>query len=155
MNAVIRALVIFVILLGLMRIAGRRTLGELTPFDFILLLILGETTQQALLGDDFSITNGVLAMSTLLLADIGLSLLKPRHPRLERLLDGSPVLLLRDGELVQDALRRRRIDTDDILAAARKRHGLTRLDQIRWAVLETDGEISIVPADPSPRGSPV
>ena len=145
MDSVLRALAIFGFLLVLMRFAGRRTLGEMTPFDFVLLLILGETTQQALLGDDFSVTNAMIVIVTLLGADIALSLLKQRSRRLERLIDGVPILIVNDGAPVREALDKCRVDEEDVLSAARLQQGLERMDQIRWAVLETNGEISVVP----------
>lgn len=145
MDSVLRALAIFGFLLVLMRFAGRRTLGEMTPFDFVLLLILGETTQQALLGDDFSVTNAMIVIATLLGADIALSLIKQRSHRLERLIDGVPILIVNDGAPIREALDNCRVDEEDILAAARLHQGLERMDQIRWAVLETNGEISVVP----------
>lgn len=145
MDSVLRALTIFGFLLVLMRFVGRRTLGEMTPFDFVLLLILGETTQQALLGDDFSVTNAMIVIATLLGADITLSLIKQRSRRLERLIDGVPILIVNDGAPIREALDNCRVDEEDILAAARLHQGLERMDQIRWAVLETNGEISVIP----------
>jgi uncharacterized membrane protein YcaP (DUF421 family) len=145
MDSVIRGLSVYVILLVVTRLSGRRTLAQMTPFDFVLLLIVAETTQQALLGDDFSITNAVLLILTLFATDIALSYVKGRIPRAERWIDGAPTVLLAEGRLDERAMRRARIKAEDILAAAREQQGLERLDQIKFAVLENGGGISIMP----------
>lgn len=145
MEAVIRGAAIYAALLIIIRLSGRRTLAQMTPFDLVLLLIVAETTQQALLGDDFSLVNSVVLILTLFAVDIGLSFVKQRFGTLEKWLDGQPTLLLSHGEPDARTLARARLSTDDILEAARSRQGLERLDQIRFAVLETTGEISIIP----------
>ncbi|MFC7376964.1 DUF421 domain-containing protein [Brevundimonas sp. GCM10030266] len=145
MEAVIRGAAIYAVLLIIIRLSGRRTLAQMTPFDLVLLLIVAETTQQALLGDDFSLVNSVVLILTLFAIDIGLSFVKQRFGTLEKWLDGQPTLLLSHGEPDARTLSRARLSTDDILEAARSRQGLERLDQIRFAVLETTGEISIIP----------
>lgn len=145
MDSVLRAASIYLILLVVMRIAGKRTLAQVTTFDFILLLIIGEATQQALLADDFSVTNAAIVIATLVLLDIGLSVLKQRYERLDTIIDDSPVVIVDNGKLLWDRLRRARIDEQEILVAARELHGLERLDQIKYAVLERSGGISIVP----------
>jgi uncharacterized membrane protein YcaP (DUF421 family) len=145
MDAVLRAAGLYVILLVLFRIAGQRSIAQITTFDFVLLLVIGEATQQALLGEDFSITHAFLVIVTLIGIDILLSLVKQRSKRLEKLLDGTPIILVDDGEVLEDRLRRARVDTSDIMSAARAAHGLERLDQVRYAVLETGGNISIIP----------
>lgn len=145
MESVIRGAVIYLVLLLVMRISGRRTLSEATAFDFVLLLIIAETTQQALLGDDFSITNAVVLFVTLIVIDIGLSYLKQWSPTANKLLQGIPTVIIRDGKLDQHALRRARIGEGDILVAARQKQGLANLEQIEHAVLETDSGISVIP----------
>ncbi|OHV75472.1 DUF421 domain-containing protein [Ensifer sp. LCM 4579] len=145
MDSVIRGFAIYVILLIVMRLSGRRTVAQMTPFDFVLLLIIAETTQQALLGDDFSIVNATVLIVTLFSLDIVLSYVKQWSARARLLLDGTPTVLIADGEIDTRALKRARIDIDDILAAAREQQGLSRLDQIKFAVLEADGGISIMP----------
>ena len=149
MDSVIRGVAVYAVLLVVMRLAGRRTLSELTPFDFVLLLIIAETTQQALLGDDFSIINSVVLIVTLCAVDIALSYVKRASPAAERLLDGVATVLISRGEPDERALRRARVDLDDVMDAARQQHGLERLDQVKFAVLEVGGNISIVPAEPN------
>src|SRR5690606_39636474 len=147
MDSVIRGVAVYAVLLVVMRLAGRRTLSELTPFDFVLLLIIAETTQQALLGDDFSIVNSVVLIVTLCAIDILLSYAKQASPRVERVLDGVATVLISRGEPDQRALRRARVNLDDVMDAAREQHGLERLDQVKFAVLEVGGNISIIPAE--------
>lgn len=145
MESVLRGAAVYAVLLIIIRLSGRRTLAQMTPFDLVLLLIVAETTQQALLGDDFSIVNSVVLILTLFVVDIGLSFVKQRFGRLEKWLDGQPTLLLSHGQPDAKALARARLSVDDIMEAARSRQGVESLDQIRFAVLETTGEISIIP----------
>lgn len=145
MDSVLRAASVYVFLLVLFRIAGKRTLSEMTTFDFVLLLIVAEATQQGLLGDDFSLTNAGLVITTLLGLDVAASLVKQRSKRFDRLMDGVPVVLVDDGRLLTEHMDRNRVALDDILAAARSSQGVGRLDDIRYAVLERSGGISIIP----------
>ncbi|HEX7043649.1 MAG TPA: YetF domain-containing protein [Burkholderiales bacterium] len=147
MESVLRGAAIYVFLLLIMRVSGKRSFAEITTFDFVLLLVIGETTQQALLAEDFSIVNAVVVVATLVVIDIGLSLWKQHSPRLAALIESRPLVLMGDGELLEDRMNRARVDADDILAAARMTHGLERLDQIKYAVLERNGGISIIPRE--------
>jgi len=121
-------------------------LAEITTFDFILLLIVSETTQNALSGTDYSITNSLLPIVTLVGIDVGLSLVKQYWPTVDKIIDGVP-LILEDGRPHAERMAKSRVDEADILAAARRSQGLERLDQIKYAVLERDGGISIIPAE--------
>ncbi|WP_434458605.1 DUF421 domain-containing protein [Stutzerimonas urumqiensis] len=145
MDAVLRAAAIYFAVLVLFRLAGRRTLSELTTFDFVLLLIIGEATQQALLGDDFSLTNAVLVIVSLISLNIGLSLIKRQFPGFGKYMDGEPMLIVEYGKFLEQRARKSRVDVNDILEAARYTQGLERLDQIKFAILEKDGKISIIP----------
>lgn len=150
MEAVLRAVGIYVFLLVIFRISGRRTLAEMTMFDFVLLLIIGEATQQALLSDDFSVTNSMIVITTLLLADILVSLAKSRSQRMSKWIDGVPTIIVADGKPLHDRLRKARISEDDVMEAARRLQGLERMEQIKYAVIEVSGGITIVP-QPSSR----
>ena len=145
MDAILRGLVMYGFLLVLFRIAGRRTLGQMTNFDFVLLLIISEATQNAMIGNDYSMTNGILVILTLVGIDIFLSLVKQRFPMMERHLEGLPLVLVDEGRPLKDLMYRARVDEHDILSSAREKHGLERMEQIKYAVLETNGGISIVP----------
>jgi uncharacterized membrane protein YcaP (DUF421 family) len=144
-DSVLRAAAIYIILLLVFRLAGKRSLAQITTFDFILLLVIGEATQQALLGDDFSMTNAVIVIVTLVVLDIGMSLAKQRSPQLGKLLDDVPLVILQDGQLLRERMSKSRVDESEIMAAARELQGLERLDQIKYAVLEQNGAISIIP----------
>jgi len=145
MTTLWRALVIYFVLMIVLRATGKRSLAQMTTFDFVLLLILSESTQQALIGNDFSITTGVLLIATLVGLDVTLSFAKARWHGLERLIDGLPLVIVEDGQPLRDRMRKSRVDEKDVLAAARELQGLERLDQIKYAVLERTGGISIVP----------
>lgn len=147
MDSVLRAAAIYLTVLIVFRIAGRRTLSDITTFDFVLLLIIGEATQQALLGDDFSVTNAILVIVSLVALDVGLSLVKSRSRRLAKLLDGEPMILVEHGQLLHRRAAKARVDESDILEAARNAQGIERLEQIRFAIFERDGKISIIPRD--------
>jgi len=144
MDAVLRAAVIYGFLLIIFRIAGERTLASLTTFDFVLLLIIAEATQQGLIGDDFSV-KALLLITTLVGIDVGLSLLKDRSRLLHKLIEGVPLVLVADGKVLADRMQRARVDEEDVLQAARERQGVESMDQIKYAVLERTGEISIIP----------
>ena len=145
MDAVLRGLTVYVFLLVIFRVSGRRTLSQVTTFDFVLLLIIAETTQQALLGDDYSITNAVLLIVTLMGIDILLSVLKQVSPSADKLLEGVPVVIVEHGEPLLERMNKSRVDIDDVLSAARELQGLERMDQIKYAVLERNGGITIIP----------
>ena len=145
MESVLRGAALYLMLLLIMRLSGRRTMAQMTPFDFVLLLIIAETTQQALMGEDFSITNAAVLIITLVMIDIGLSYLKEFSPTFGKLLDGAPTVLIRDGKLDRHALKRSRMDEDDIMVSARQTQGLEKMSDIKHAVLEVDSGISIVP----------
>ena len=127
------------------RIAGKRTLSQETNFELFLLLIISETTQQAMVDNDHSVTNGFLLIMTLIGTSIALSLLKQKVPSLERWLDGTPLVIVEDGKLHKDRMDKARVDESDILEAARELQGLERLDQIKYAILERSGQITVVP----------
>lgn len=145
MDSVIRGAIVYLFLLVVFRFAGKRSLAQITTFDFVLLLIISEAVQNGMVDDDHSITNAILLVVTLVAIDIGLSLLKRRSKRIERVLDSLPVVIVDRGEVLEDRMARARVEKDDVLSAARETHGLMRLDQVRYAVLERDGTISVVP----------
>lgn len=149
MDAFLRAAAIYMILWVIFRIAGRRTLAEMTAFDFVLLLIVGEATQQALLGEDFSITNSVIVIVTLLLIDVLVSLAKSRSRLVSKWVDGVPTIIVADGKPLPGRLRKARITEDDVMEAARRLQGVERMEQIKYAVIEVSGGITIVLKPPS------
>ncbi|MBX3446944.1 MAG: DUF421 domain-containing protein [Parvibaculaceae bacterium] len=145
MDAVLRAAAIYLFLLILFRISGRRTLSEVTTFDFVLLMIIGEATQQGMLGDDFSVTNAFLIIASLVVMDIALSLFKEHVPAAGRLIEGMPMVLVEDGVPLRARMKKARVDEYDIMEAARRSQGLENMEDIKYAVLEVSGTISIIP----------
>jgi uncharacterized membrane protein YcaP (DUF421 family) len=143
MESVVRGVVIYGFLLILFRITGKRSLGQITTFDFILLLIISEAIQNGMVGSGYSITNSIVLVLTLVAIDIGLSLLKRLSPRLDKYLDGTPLVVVDHGRALTERMRKARVDESDVLSAAR-REGLERMEQIKYAVLERNGEISII-----------
>ena len=152
MDAVLRAAVTYFILLVIFRAAGKRSLAEMTAFDFILLLIISETTQSALVDGNNSLTNTVLLVVTMVGLDIALSYVKEWFRPIEKAMDSVPLIILAYGVPLADRMKKARVDEADILSAARRSLGLERLDQIKFAVLETNGGISVIPKDPEPPG---
>lgn len=136
---------IYVLLLVIFRIAGRRTLAETSSFDLVLLLIIGETTQQAMVGDDDSVMGALVAIVSLVSLDMTISYLKKSFPSFDFLLEGKPVLLINEGKLQHAAMNANSLDEEDIREAARLSQGLEDMEDVRQATLERDGHISIVP----------
>ena len=147
MEMILRAVAIYLILLVVFKIAGRRALLQMTSFDLILLLIISEATQQALLGDDFSVTGAMLTIITLVVIDMLFGVAKKYISGAESMLDGSPVILVVHGELQQEKLKKVDVSCDDILVSARQNHGIYQLEKIKYAILERNGHISIIPEE--------
>lgn len=145
MDTIIRAVAVYFCVWLVVRISGKRTLADITSFDFVLLLVIGECTQQALLGNDFSITTAATLIITLVGIDIIMSYVKEWFPRLELWMDGAPLVIVEDGRPIRERMRRARVDESDVLEAARRLQGLERMEQVKYAVLERSGGISIVP----------
>lgn len=148
MDSVLRAAVMYLALMVLFKIAGRRSLAELTTFDFVLLMIIGEATQQALLGNDFSLTNSMLVIVTLIAIDVGLSLIKQRSQWVQRLIDGGPTIIVENGKLLHKRLRHARLVEADVMEAARSSQGIETLEQIKFAIIERNGKISVIAQKP-------
>jgi len=147
MNPVFRAVVMFAVLWIVFRVGGRRTLADITTFDFILLLVIGDAAQNAFVGDDFSLTTAALVIVTLLLLDLAVGRLSMRSARLRRIIDSAPVIVIDNGKVLDRVLSWEGMDLDEVLTAARERHGLERVDQIKYAIVERHGGISVVPKD--------
>lgn len=145
MNPVIRGVAVYLFVYIIFRILGKRALAEITTFDFVLLLIISETTTDALIGEDYSLTASFIMVSTLVGVDLLLTLIKGKWTFFERIADGSPIVILDRGVPLVKRMKKTKVDEEDILEAARQAHGLEKLSQIKYAVLEKDGSISIIP----------
>jgi uncharacterized membrane protein YcaP (DUF421 family) len=151
MDSVLKACVVYFVLWAIIRLSGRRTLGEMTAFDFVLFLIIGGATQRAITGQDYSITNAFILVATFVAIEIGLSLVERDSPLMRRILTATPTILVENGHMLFHRMRLARVSEDNILEAGRRLHGLERVDQIKFAILEATGEISIVPSKQSSR----
>jgi uncharacterized membrane protein YcaP (DUF421 family) len=143
---VLRCTVVYLVLLVALRLTGKRQLGQFTPFDFAVLLIVSNAVQNAMIGPDTSLVGGLIGAATLLALNYGLSFLTARYNFLGREVLGDPTVLINDGHLVTDNLRRERVDPDDVLMAMRE-HGVEDIGKVKHAILETDGTISVVTDD--------
>ncbi len=145
MEAVLRAAAIYLFLMLLFRISGRRPLSQMTSFDLVLLLVIGEAVGEALSGADPSLTHAFVLVSTLVLIELAFAWLKQRSPVADRLLDDVPLVLVEHGRMLEDRMKRNDVDEGDLLEAARSAHGLENLGQVKYAVLERNGTISVIP----------
>lgn len=144
MDLVIRATVVFFFILLVTRIAGRRELAELEPFDLILLVVLGDLVQQGITQSDDSVTGTLIVISTIALLSVGVSWISFRSRRARVLTAGEPIVLVQEGRPIERNLRRERITLEDVQEEAR-RSQLTSLAEVQWAILEDDGHISCIP----------
>jgi uncharacterized membrane protein YcaP (DUF421 family) len=151
---VIRALVVFVFLWMVTRAVGRSTLGELSTFELLLYVTMGDLVQQGVTQQDYSLTGAVLAVGTFALLTVALSWLQWRVPQVRPWVTGRPVLVFREGEILEGAMKSQRLAVADFLVAAREQ-GIRRTSDIEYAVLEADGRLSFFPyQDGEHAGSP-
>lgn len=143
---VLRAAAVYLVLLVLIRLSGKRTMGQFTPFDMLLIVLLGNAVQNSLLGTDSSLGGGLLLAATLIAFNWAIAFVTSRSQRAERLVEGVPVVLARDGRLFRSVLRREFVSEDDFNEALRQ-NGQMTLEDVRIALLETNGSISVVPRD--------
>lgn len=144
MDLVIRAAVVFFFVFLVTRIVGRRQLSELEPFDLILLVVVGDLVQQGVTQSDESVTGALIVISTIALLSVAVSWLSFRVRPLRTVTEGEPIVLLQDGETIQHNMRRERITVEDLQEEARKSQ-VGSLAELRWAILERDGHISVIP----------
>src|SRR6187200_3589167 len=145
MNPVLKGFIVYVFILVIFRFMGKKSLSETTTFDLVLLLIISETTSNALTGNDYSLITCLLLVCTLTGTDFLLGKVKLRFPHVDKIIDGVPLILVENGKLLDKRMKKAGVDTDDILEAARMTQGLEKLRDIKYAVLEKDGTISIIP----------
>jgi len=143
MDLVLRAIFLFFFMFVLTRLIGRRELSSLEPFDLILLIVLGDAIQQGLTQDDYSVTGAVLVIGTFALLQVFTSYVSFRVPRLRPYLEGEPIIVVQDGEPIEKNLRRERVTIDEVAAEARKQQ-IESLDEVKWAVLETSGQMTFI-----------
>jgi uncharacterized membrane protein YcaP (DUF421 family) len=144
MDIVLRGIVLFLFVSFIMRIVGRRELSSLGAIDLVLLIVLGDSIQQGLTQDDYSVTGAMIAVSTIAVMQVSLSYVGFRFRRLRPVLEGEPIVIVQDGRVIERNLRRDRITVDEVLEEARQQQ-IGSLDNVAWAVLESNGKISFLP----------
>lgn len=147
MEPVLRGTIVYIVLLIIFRIAGKRTLSQITTFDLVLVLIISEVVQQAMVANDASLLNAFLLVITLIGLNVLISLIKQRSPAFSKLVDSVPVVLIENGKMHKDRMDKARVDEDDILESARELQGIERMDQIKHAVLERSGQVTVIPKE--------
>ena len=145
----LRATAMFAFLNILIRLLGKRELGQMTPFELVLLIVMGDLIQQGVTHNDFSLTGGLLAISTFAFWALVLSWTTYLFPKAKDLLDGTPRVIVRDGELIEENMRRDRLTRDEVLSEMRLA-GIGRLSEVAWAILEPQGKISFIAMDDGP-----
>ena len=146
LGIIIRTTVVYLVILIGLRLSGKREIGQMTIFDLVVLLLIANAVQNAMVGSDTSLTGGILAATVLLAVNLIVARLRLRWPRLRRWVEGTPTLLILHGKIIPKRLLREGIDEETLLAILRE-HGLTEIDEVEMAVLEIDGSISVVPVD--------
>ncbi len=143
MDIAIRAVVLYVFLIFVMRVTGRRELSALGPVDLVLLIVLGDAIQQGLTQDDYSVTGAVIAVSTLATMQVASSYLSFKSRRARRVLEGDPIVIVEHGKIVTSNMERERMTVDDVCESMRLEQ-IPRLEQVEWAILESNGQISFI-----------
>jgi uncharacterized membrane protein YcaP (DUF421 family) len=144
MDLVLRAVVIFFFVMIVTRVAGRREIGQLEPFDMILLIVLGDLVQQGITQSDESVTGTMIVIATIAVLSVAVSWTSFRFPRVARITEGEPIVLVQDGRPLERNLRRERITLKDVQEQARASQ-IASIADLRWAILEDDGKISCIP----------
>ena len=146
MDLVIRATVIFFFIFLVTRIVGRRQLSSLEPFDVIMLVVIGDLVQQGITQSDNSVTGALTVIATIALLSVFVAWIAFRFKRVRLVSDGEPIILVQDGKPIERNLRRERLTVEEVEEQARQQQ-IEAIEQIRWAILETDGQISCIPTN--------
>ncbi len=149
MDIVLRATAMFALLYVLIRLLGKRELGQMTPFELVLLVVMGDLIQQGVTHNDFSLTGGMLAIGTFAFWALTLSWATYHFPKLKNVLEGEPRVIVKYGKIIEANLRRDRLTRDEILSEMRLA-GIGRLADVQWAILEPQGKISFISRDSAP-----
>jgi len=143
MDIAIRAIFLYAFLIFLMRIIGRRELSSLGAVDLVLLIVLGDAIQQGLTQDDYSVTGAVIAISTIACMQVIASYVSFRSKRARRVLAGDPLIVIQDGKLIENVMRRERLHEDDVAEEMRMQQ-IGSFDEVAWGILESNGQLSFV-----------
>ena len=143
MDIVLRAIIIYVLVFIFTRALGRRELSTLQPFDFILLVVIGDLIQSGVTQNDLSVTGVLIVVCTIGILQVIFSYLSFRFRRVRPVLQGEPIVLVENGQLIERNMRRERLTLDDLAEKARLSE-IESIDEVKWAVLETNGDISFI-----------
>ena len=152
MELIIRATVAYFFLFGLTRALGKRELGELSAFELLLLVVVGDLVQQGVTQEDMSLTGAVIAVGTIGAWTALLGYLSFKHQPTAMVIEGLPVVVMRDGKILDEVLTVERVTEEEVVEGARKQ-GIANLDDVKFAVLEPDGKFSFVTDDPDTGGA--
>lgn len=144
LEKIVRCVIVYAFLLVVFRVMGKRQLGQMTAFDLIVLLIISELVQNAMVGDDSSLTGGLISVTTLLLLNAGVAWVTYRYKAAERVVEHAPTILVRHGKVLWDNVRREHMTPAEFRSALR-RNGVVSLRQVRFVLLEEDGHLSVIP----------
>jgi uncharacterized membrane protein YcaP (DUF421 family) len=145
-DSVLRIAFIYFFLMIAVRVMGKREMSEMSPFELVTLLMVPEIFSTALAREDYSMTHATVGVATLFTLVFITSLLTFRFKRIERIVEGEPTILVSDGKAIERNLKRERVTADEVFTEIHK-VGLHELQQVRWAILEPDGKISIIPRE--------
>jgi uncharacterized membrane protein YcaP (DUF421 family) len=154
-EVVLRTAIVYLFVVTALRLSGKREVGQMSVLELVVILVISDAVQNSMVGDNTSVWGGLVAVATLLALDFGLKALTRRSRRLRDAVEGEPRLLVRDGRPLEKAIREEGLEVEEVRAAIRS-HGLARIEDVRLAVLETDGSISVIPldGDTSPSNQP-
>jgi len=145
-ETVLRVGIIYVFVLVALRLLGKREFGQLSPVEFVMLMLIPDIVAPSIVRDDFSLTTGLVAVSTVMLLVLVTSLLVHMNRRLEFAVHARPTVLVHEGTVYSETLNKERVSAEEILASARE-NGVETLGEVKWAILQSDGKIAIVPKD--------
>jgi len=145
-EVMVRTAVIYLFLIAAIRLSGKREVGQMSVLELVVILIISDAVQNSMVGENTTLWGGMVAVATLLVLDFGLKTLAGRSRRFRDAIQGEPRLLVRDGRLLERAIKEEGLDAEEVRTAVRS-HGLARVEDVRLAVLETDGSISVIPRD--------
>jgi len=143
MDIVIRAIVLYIVIMFVMRVIGRRELTQLAPMDLILLIVLGDAVQQGLTQDDYSITGAIIVIATLAALQVVTSYVAFRSKRVRKILEGDPIIVIEDGKLIDRNLRRERLTPEEVAEEMRQQQ-IATFDDVQWGIVESNGQLSFI-----------
>ena len=145
-EVVLRTAIVYLFLVAVLRLSGKREVGQMSVLELVVILVISDAVQNSMVGDNTTLWGGLVAVATLLTLDLAIKTLARRSKPLRTAIEGEPRLLVRDGKLLEHAIDEEGLEVDEVRAAIRS-HGIARVEDVRFAVLETDGSISVIPRD--------